>query len=101
MILLQDGPGVWDVELVNTQDVPGESHKPIQIGLNHTVFGSLWRQAFETFKLTQGLLLRLFGQLGGLDLLLIVLGSRPIFVSFSQLFLNGLELLTEIVVALD
>jgi len=78
---------------------PGQADQHVDVVAHHGGFGRHGRHQLELFQLAFGFLARLDGHAGGLDLFLDLFNVGALF-AFAQLFLNGLDLLVQVEVAL-
>ena len=78
---------------------PGQARQHVHVVAHHAGFGGHGRHQAQLFQLVFRLFQRLFGHAGGLDALFDFFNVRTVF-AFAQLFLNGLDLLVQVEVAL-
>eukprot|EP01132_Coremiostelium_polycephalum_P014500 gene14501-biopygen6823 len=80
--------------------LPRHLHQPVDVRTNHGGFGRHRRHLLELVQLGSGLGQRVFRQAGGIDALFQLLDFVVAFLAVAQLFLNGLHLLIQVVLAL-
>jgi hypothetical protein len=78
---------------------PRQANEHVQIVAHHRGFGRHGRHEFEFFQLALGFFAGLGRHLGSLDFLFELLDVRALF-AIAQLFLDGLDLLVQVEVAL-
>ena len=78
---------------------PGQANQHVDVVAHHGGFGRHGRHELQFFKLGIGLLARLFRHAGKLDFFLDLLDVGAVF-AFAQLFLDRLDLLVQVEVAL-
>ena len=78
---------------------PWQANQGFNVVANHRGLGRHRRHQLELLELGFSLLERIFGQLGRRDFLFKLFNVRAFF-ALTQLFLNGLDLLVQVVVAL-
>ena len=100
VILIEDGPCVVDIEVVNRLFIPGEINQPLEISANHTVLSRRWRQLLQPGQLPLGHLKSLLREPGCLYPLAQFIGFSNLFVLLAELGLDRFELLTQEVLAL-
>jgi hypothetical protein len=100
VILVQDLPGMVEIEVVLGGLVPGQRRDPLQVAADDAVLGGRGGQALEPLQLAVGLAPDLLGEVDRVELLaqLIRLGHH--LVGLAELLLDRLELLAQEVLAL-
>ena len=78
---------------------PWQIHQHIDVVSHHRGLGRHGGHQFQFFEFAIGLFACLLGHFGSLDLFLDLLDVRALF-AFAQFFLNGLDLLIQIKIAL-
>ena len=79
---------------------PGHRDQPVQVGADDAIFGRGGGQAREAVQLAAGLLFGLLGHVGFFDALAELLDVGGLLVAFTQLALDGFELLAQEVLVL-
>ena len=79
--------------------VPRQAYQRINVVAHHCGLGRHGRHELEFFQLALGFFARLSGHAGSFDFLFNFFNVSAVF-TFAQLFLNGLDLLVQIKVAL-
>ena len=100
VVLVEDRARVGDVDVVLGDDRPGQRHDPVEIGADDAVLGGSRRQLRQPVELTPRLLVDLLGQVGLVDALAQLVDLGLGLVGLAQLFLDGLQLLAQHVLAL-
>ena len=95
VVLVQDPPGVGDVEVVLGPDVPRHVDQPVEVGPDPAVLGRLLGGALQPAQLVIGLLADLLGHAGLGDLLAVLLDHRLAVLALAELLANGLHLLAQ------
>ena len=100
MILVEDAPGVFQVEVIHRLARPRQRRDPVEVRSDHTVLGGRLRQALEAGELTVGRPPRLLGQIALVEAQAEIRELGLLRVAFSELVLDRLELGTQEVLAL-
>ena len=96
VVAVEDPARLLQVEVVVGRDLDhGSDGEPLEVAADHAVLGRLRRQALEALQLALGLLHRVLGQVGGLDLLAQLGGLGLRLVDLAELVLDRLELLAQ------
>jgi len=101
VVHIEDFAGVGDIQVVIRALAPGQADQPVQVGADDAVFGGGGGQLGHAVQLAAGLLLRLLGHPGFLDLPAELLDLDLLLIGLAQFMLDGLELLAQEVLALD
>ena len=101
VVLVEDDPGPNDVDAIRRRLLPGHREQPVEIGPSHRVLRCGRRHLGEPVQLAESLFTRLFRQAGLVDLLAQAVDLLRTLVALAQLFLDGLELLAQVVLALS
>ena len=99
MVLVQYLFGQGQVVFDFSFFVPRQAYQRINIVAHHRSLGRHGRHELEFFQLAFGFFARLSGHAGGFDFLFNFFNVSAVF-TFAQLFLNGLDLLVQIKIAL-
>ncbi|MNO77287.1 hypothetical protein D3C76_683900 [compost metagenome] len=97
---IEDIFGTRQVQAYLALGLPRYLHQPIDIGTHHGGFGRHGRHLLELVQLGQRLGQGILGQAGSVDALFQVFNFVVAFVAVAELFLNGLHLLIQVVLAL-
>ena len=89
------GNGIVDTTFL----APWQANERVNVITHNRGFSRHWRHELELLQLGLSFLKRLFGQLRSLNLLFKLFKIGAVF-AFTQLFLNGFNLLVQVVVAL-
>ena len=100
MIVVQNGLSLVEILLHAALGAPWNGQHPIQVIAHNCGFRAHRAHVFELFKLRIGLFTRFFAELGLIDFLLKLGNFAFTFFAVTQLLLNGLHLLIQIVFAL-
>ena len=100
MVVVQHRAGAGEIQAVRGLLGPRQGHQPVEIGARHRVLRGGRRHLGEPVQLAEGLLRGLLGHAGRLDLLPQLVQLLDGVVPLSQLLLDGLELLAQVVLAL-
>ena len=95
MIFFEYFAGVTNVEIIFTALLPGQLTEPIQVGLDHRIFGSLGGHLFHAAQLAQRLFFGLGTHLGRGDLFAVIFEFGFGLVAFAQLAADRFELLAQ------
>ena len=97
---IEDVLGARQVQAYLALGLPRHLHQPVDVGANHGGLGGHRRHLLELVQLGLGLGHGVLRQPGGIDALLQFFDFVVTFVTIAQLFLNGLHLLIQVVLAL-
>ncbi|MNF47569.1 hypothetical protein D3C84_287760 [compost metagenome] len=100
MVGIEDVLGLGQVQTNLALGLPRYIDQPIDVGTHHGRFGRHRRHLLELVQLGSGLGERVFRQAGGIDALFQLFDFVMTFVAVTELFLNGLHLLIQVVLAL-
>jgi len=100
VVLVEDGPRRRDVDVVGGLLLPRHGHEPVDIGPRDRVLRRRRRHLRQSVELAERFLLRLLGHASRLDLLPQRIDLLRAVVGVSELFLDRLHLLAEVVLAL-
>jgi hypothetical protein len=100
MVRVQNRAGGRQVERILGLRAPRQRHEPLEVGARHRILGSRGRHPGESLELPERLFLGFLRHPGRFDLLAELVGLLGTLIRLAELFLNGLELLPEVVVAL-
>jgi hypothetical protein len=100
VIGVQDLARMGDVQVVLGALRPRQVDEPLEVGADHAVLGRCLRQPLEAPQLALGGLLRLLGQLGGLQALAQLGDLGLLLVALAQFLLDRLQLLAQEVLTL-
>ena len=84
--------GIGDVQIVWSNDRPGQVDQPIQVGADDAILSGSGRQAAEPVQLAARHFLGFFRHGRGFDLLAEFIHLGRLFVGLPQLSLDGFEL---------
>ncbi|MCY1413172.1 hypothetical protein D9M71_285980 [compost metagenome] len=92
--------GTLQIQTHLALSLPRHLYQPVDVGTHHGGFGRHGRHLLELVQFGQGLGQGILGQASGIDALFQVLDFVVPFVAVTELFLNGLHLLIQVVLAL-
>jgi len=100
VVLVEDAARLIQVQIVRGALVPRQSDDPVEVAAGDGVLGAGGVDPFQPGQFSFGLFEHFFGQFFRLDLLPQFLGLRGLRIGLAELFLDGLELLAQVVLAL-
>src|SRR5882724_11802473 len=100
VILVEDRARRADVDVVGRLLLPRHRHQPVDVGPRHGVLRRSWRHLLQPVELAKRFLLRLLGHARRLDLLAERIDLLRAIVDVTQLLLNRLHLLAQVVLPL-
>ncbi len=95
VILVQHGPGVWEVEVVVGDLAPRQGHEPVEVRANDAVLGCGGGDLLQSRQLAVDGFLRVFRQLQLREAAAQLVDLRLLGVTFAELVLDRLELLAQ------
>ena len=100
VICVQNVFSTLEIQAHLTLSLPRHLHQPVDVGAHHGGFCGHWRHLLELVQLRLGLGHCIFRQTGSIDAFFQLFDFIVTFVTITQLFLNGLHLLIQVVLAL-
>ncbi len=97
---IEDVFGALEIQANLALGLPRYLHQPVEVGTHHSGFGGHRRHLLELVQLGLGLGQGILGQAGVIDAFFQLFDFVMAFVAIAQLFLNGLHLLIQVVLAL-
>ncbi|MNJ37533.1 hypothetical protein D3C77_323530 [compost metagenome] len=100
MVSIEDFFSLGQVQAHLALSLPRHLHQPVQVRAHHGGFGRHRRHLLELVQLGLGLGIGILGQASGVEALFQLFDFVVPFLAVAQLFLNGLHLLIQVVLAL-
>ena len=101
VVFVKDAGDFVDVEVVQAGFRPGQTDQPVDVGAGDSDFGAAGAHALQAVKLAGGLTLCILGHFHFSDLGAKLLDFGAAIAPLPQLFLDGLDLLAQVVLALS